>query len=310
MKKYLFTVAVVVLMVVVVDIAVGFALDNLSHSIPVTQEKGKVQFARNKVHTDLVVIGSSRAAHHYDVRVLSDSLGCSAYNLGMDGRFFLDNCCVMHALTRRYTPKYLILEISAGAMYVEDKNIMDLQYNYYWSDEYVRDIVNREEGWQTEVKMLSSLFRYNANAFNTISFGLKGICLGKQDDPLKGYVPIAFKKKRKELELHESKSNAVRTVSEWKEGLLSDLLKDATEKGIQVYVITSPSFCTPNDVNTKSTQAIDSICNIHDIPYWNYSSDPLFLVHPEWFSDGTHLNEVGATKFTNKIVRRLMEIRD
>lgn len=306
--KYLLSVIAVVMAVVVVDKSMGFMMDYLLRSVPVTQDMGKGQFARNEVKTDLVVVGSSRAAHHYDVNMLSDSLGLSAYNVGLDGRFYLDNCCVMHALMERYSPKIIILEIAADAMYEEATNNLEGLYHYYWNDPYVKDIVDKEEGWQTGVKLMSSLYRHNANSFKTIGYGIKGLRAGKGEDPLHGYVPIKYREKRKELELKESSAGGTGlTVSQRNIGLLHGLLATAKEKNIDVYVITSPSFHSPSNRNNKSTSAIEATCRSCGAYYWDYSSEPLFLENPRWFNDGAHLNEDGAREFSRLVAARIQK---
>ena len=304
--KYLLCVISACLAVVVADKSIGLIMDYLWRSIPVTQDMGKGQYARNEVNTDVVVIGSSRAAHHYDANMLSDSLGLSAYNVGLDGCFFLDNCCVMHALMERYSPKIIILEIAADAMYEEASNNLEGLYNYYWNDLYVKDIVDKEEGWQTGVKLMSSLYRHNANSFKTIGYGIRGLRAGRVEDPLRGYVPIPYREKRKELELKGSVSDGTElTVSQRKVGLLRGLLATAMEKGIDVYVITSPSFHRPNTRFDKSTAAIEATCRTCDASYWDYSAEPMFLDNPRWFNDGAHLNEIGAREFTSLIAARI-----
>lgn len=306
--KYLLSVVAVVMAVVVVDKSIGIMMDFMWCSIPVTQDMGKGQFARNEVKTDLVVVGSSRAAHHYDVNMLSDSLGLSAYNVGLAGCFFLDNCCVLHALMERYSPRIIILEIAADAMYEEATNNLEGLYHYYWNDPYVKDIVDKEDGWQTGVKLMSSLYRHNANSFKTIGYGIKGLRAGKGEDPLHGYVPIRYREKRKELELKESATDRTGlTVSQWKVDLLHGLLATAKEKNIDVYVITSPSFHSPNTKNDKSTSAIEAACRSCDASYWDYSSEPLFLENPRWFNDGAHLNEVGAREFSRLVAVRIQK---
>ena len=306
--KYLLSVIAVVMAVVVVDKSMGFMMDYLLRSVPVTQDMGKGQFARNEVKTDLVVVGSSRAAHHYDVNMLSDSLGLSAYNVGLDGCFYLDNCCVMHALMERYSPKIIILEIAADAMYEEATNNLEGLYHYYWNDPYVKDIVDKEEGWQTGVKLMSSLYRHNANSFKTIGYGIKGLKAGKGEDPLHGYVPIKYREKRQELELKESSAGGTGlTVSQRNVGLLHGLLATAKEKNIDVYVITSPSFYSPNTRNNKSTSTIEATCRSCGASYWDYSSEPVFLENPRWFNDGAHLNEVGAREFSRLVAARIQK---
>lgn len=307
-NKFLFYTVIILLTVVAVDKSFGLMLEFLWRSIPVTQDMGKAQYARNEVCTDIVVIGSSRAAHHYNVNEISERMGLSTYNVGLDGCFFLDNCCVMHSLMERYSPKIIILEIAEDAMYAEAVNHLEGLYHYYWSDPYVREIVNHEEGWQAAVKLSSSLYRHNANSFKTIGYGIKGLLAGKQTDVLNGYAPIEYRGKLRELELSDNESNITSlTISEWKMELLRNLLTTAEDKGIDVFVVTSPSFHSPCSSCSSSSEKISEICEHCGFSYWNYTSEPEFLEHPEWFNDGAHLNEVGADVFTKLIVDRIMD---
>lgn len=306
-KKFLIYSVIILLTVVAIDKSIGLMLDYLWRSIPVTQDMGKAQYARNEVCTDIVVIGSSRAAHHYNVNAISERMGLSSYNVGLDGCFFLDNCCVMHSLMERYSPKIIILEIAEDAMYAEAVNHLEGLYNYYWSDPYVRGIVNQEEGWQAAVKLSSSLYRHNANSFKILGYGVKGLLAGKQADVLNGYAPIEYREKLCELELSDNESNLTfLTLSEWKMELLRNLLTTAGDKDIDVFVVTSPSFHSPGSFFSSSTEKISEICTQCGFSYWNYTSESEFLEHPEWFNDGAHLNEVGADVFTKIVVDRII----
>ena len=307
--KYVVATFIVIFLVAIMDQTVGVVMDCLSHSIPVTQDMGKGRFGRESVSSDIVVVGSSRASHHYDVNRMADSLGCSVYNVGLDGCFFLDNCCMMHAILERYSPKMILLEISCDALYQESKNYLEGLYAYYWQDPYVKEIVNHEEGWLSGIKLLSCLYTYNANAFKTIGYGLKGVIKGDVEvDPLHGYAPLAFKPKKSELVLksHTDDNPHSFTISSWKVSLLTDLLRSARGKGVQVVVITSPVFGYRNVSNQESQMCITQICENEQSIYWDFSDQAEFLQHPEWFNDGAHLNEIGAAKFTELVLDRLM----
>ena len=79
--KYLVIVALVIVAVICVDKAVGKVLDYLYDSIPVTVDSGKRNFALRELEADVVVVGSSRAAHHYVSTKIADSLAMTTYNV-------------------------------------------------------------------------------------------------------------------------------------------------------------------------------------------------------------------------------------
>lgn len=303
MKRFLINTLIVAAGVCLVDIISGLVLAKLWSAIPKTQDIGKARYAREEVNADILIVGSSRAAHHYDARRMSDSLNTSVYNVGLDGCFFLDNMCVMHTILQRYTPRTIILEIANDALFCESVEHLEGLYMYYWKDDYTKRIIDHEESWCSRFKLCSNLYRYNANSFKTISYGIKGLMQRKVEDPLNGYVPNAYVKKRKELTLKAAGSGKG-TLSRWKSALLDEVLDEAAKKGIKVIVVTSPIFYAPLKIRNKSTEEIVRLCRKHGFDYWDYSSESCFLEHPEWFSDNTHLNKIGAEKYTDIILDR------
>ena len=47
----------------------------------------KTTYTFEKVNSDILIIGSSRAEHHYDSQIFEDSLNMSCYNSGEGGKF-------------------------------------------------------------------------------------------------------------------------------------------------------------------------------------------------------------------------------
>ena len=108
MKKGLFRFCVAVLIVLasvaVVDVAVGKAMDWMIPQISNQGDTGKTYYSLNDVNTPVVIVGSSRAAHHYVTEMIEDSLHMPAYNVARDGCFFSYNCSVINSILDRYTP--------------------------------------------------------------------------------------------------------------------------------------------------------------------------------------------------------------
>ena len=58
----------------------------------------KTAYTVEKVNADVVVIGSSKASHHYVPQMLEDSLGMTVYNCGQDGCFLLYQNCIVNMI--------------------------------------------------------------------------------------------------------------------------------------------------------------------------------------------------------------------
>lgn len=69
-------------------------------------------FISDEVDANILIFGSSRAAHHYVPSILSDSLDMSCYNCGMDGNGIIYGYGKLKTITARYYPKIVILTSS------------------------------------------------------------------------------------------------------------------------------------------------------------------------------------------------------
>ena len=68
-------------------------------------------FISDEVDANILIFGSSRAAHHYVPSILSDSLDMSCYNCGLDGNGIIYGYGKLKTITARYYPKIVILDI-------------------------------------------------------------------------------------------------------------------------------------------------------------------------------------------------------
>ena len=59
-------------------------------------------FISDEVDANILIFGSSRAAHHYVPSILSDSLDMSCYNCGMDGNGIIYGYGKLKTTTARY----------------------------------------------------------------------------------------------------------------------------------------------------------------------------------------------------------------
>ncbi len=84
MKKYIVHILIFFTIVAVIDISVGLAGDYLVSHVKSGDAKRTNDLAMVDKH-DVLILGSSRARHHYDTPFLSDTLGLDVYNAGYDG---------------------------------------------------------------------------------------------------------------------------------------------------------------------------------------------------------------------------------
>ena len=93
--KFGLNVAIVLILVAAVDVVIGKTIDSLLPQISNQGATGKTYFSLNEVNTPIVIVGSSRAAHHYVTQMVEDSIGMPTYNVARDGCFFSYNCSLV-----------------------------------------------------------------------------------------------------------------------------------------------------------------------------------------------------------------------
>ena len=108
----------------------------------------KTPFTVEKMDADVVVIGSSKASHHYVPQMLEDSLGMTAYNCGQDGCFFLYQNCIINMILDRYMPKTIIWDIQPSSFVSKDlsSEYQNIRYlsPYYPNNSWAKLHINSE----------------------------------------------------------------------------------------------------------------------------------------------------------------------
>ena len=84
MKKYLTKIALLFVIIILCDYAFGIGMDYVVNHISVGGQ-GRDNHICNESAEDILVFGSSRAIHHYNAKMLEDSLHMTCYNCGNDG---------------------------------------------------------------------------------------------------------------------------------------------------------------------------------------------------------------------------------
>ena len=84
MRKLILKTFVFIVLVVLADFLFGNAIAYMVNHITAGGQ-GRDNYICREMKDDVLVFGSSRAVHHYETQVISDSLAMSAYNCGVEG---------------------------------------------------------------------------------------------------------------------------------------------------------------------------------------------------------------------------------
>ena len=292
MKKFIFTILVSLLAIVLIDVVFGYACRYLS-----THAKGGDTYAinliANEANEDIIILGSSRAIHHYVPSIITDSLNMSAFNAGRDGNGIITMFGRLLMLTSRYTPKLVVFEVTSSFDIDKSDNhkyldVLKRHYDKTGIDGMFASIDEREC-----IKMNSNLYRFNTSFIQLLSDNVLPMQMVLSDGYKPMYGKLTYEPKKKEV------NKDVEVI--WdpiKKMYFKKMVELCKEKNIKLIFAISPFYGAPKK---ESYTPIIDFCKKNNIPLLNHYCDSSFIQNKDFFADPSHLNDDGA-KFYSKII--------
>lgn len=297
MKKFVGKIGVFFLLVIVADVVIGHGLDYMISHITVGGQ-GRDNYIANEAKDDVLVFGSSRAVHHYNSTMIEDALGMSCYNCGDDGSGIILSYGRLLMIKERHQPKIIIQDVNPNFdLMVNDNH----KYLGWLKSHYNKECLHAifEDIDKTEkYKMMSHLYRYNSRFLQNIITFITGKA---NDGGVKGFRP-----KRGNLDkmkIRELKNEEKTDCYEYDSLKLEYINKfiDLTD-GAKLFFVVSPMWY---GMDGLQLQPLRVICQERGIPLIDFSNDPKYVHHDEFFKDGVHMNTEGADEFTHDLIAKL-----
>ncbi len=295
MKKFILKGILFITLIIFVDFIIGGIFNSLS----LKAKSGgnlKNNYIAYNMEEELLIMGSSRAAHHYKPHIFSDSLNMSCYNCGRDGNGIILMYGRWKLLQERYTPKVIIYDV----LYDFDLKINDnIKYTAdlkkYFNNKEIKNII-QSISYTESIKMMSNMYRHNSTIINTI-----GNFITQEQDINKGYLPM-YKYMKIIPEKKESIKHNI-SFDETKLLYLEELIKECQGK-TQLFFTISP-FYFQQEVSLNYAP-IKQLCEKYNVPFIEYD-DRTFIENNNLFSDSNHLNDEGATLYSQMIAHFVKE---
>jgi hypothetical protein len=300
--QYFFVRLLILFMILFV---LDYSLGSLFRYLYFKQESGelyRITYCIEKTNEDILVIGSSRANHHYHPDVFEKRLSLSFYNTGVDGEHIFYQAAILRGVLKRYAPKIVLLDF-VQAEFDKDRASYDRLSSllpYYYDHPEIRSILNLKSPYE-KYKMLSKLYPYNSEIFQ--------ILLGETDykklkhEDIKGYIP------RQELWDESIKTMVYRenyTLDSNKVKIFESMIKDCTSAGSKLYIVCSPYFFDAKN-QEYSIRLGKEIAKKYNIDFFDFSDNPVFTKNANLFADFAHLNDNGAKLFSEMVIDSLVE---
>lgn len=297
MKRFLKAILIFFVTVAVADAAFGFLCRYLNAHAGGGDTLNQYVTTKEQ-RSPILVLGSSRAAHHYNPEILADSLGKEVWNCGLDGNGLLFQYGRLLLILERYTPEVIIYDVIPSFDICEEDNLKSLKWLNRWADNHVLDTLINDVSRTERLKMLSNFYRYNTQFIQMLKENT-----GDPEIYDRGYRPLA------EVMDYEGKGTDD-GPTQWqplKRKYFEKLIDLCREQGIKLVAVYSPWY------GAKSSHALEPVttmCSEKKVPVIDFYADTLWTARKEWFADPSHLNSTGADSFTRALVaplRRALE---
>lgn len=293
MKKYISKVILFFVVVVLVDYAFDFRIKYLlSHAQG--GKTFKTEYIRSKMKEDIIIFGSSRALHHYNPDILTDSTGLSCYNCGQNATGIILTYAYYKIVSKYHIPKYIIYDLSIDYDYKEGNNHRSLrELRPYLDDEDIR-LYLKQFSYLEYIKCHSSLYRANG-AYSKYVIDQQPTDYIREN----GFVPMQ-KNMVHEPEIKEGPITA--PADETKIFYFHELIKLCKANGTKLIFATSPSYKKTYNGNY---QPFEELAKEYNIPFFQFYCDTTINLKREYFFDSVHMNKDGADDFSRIFASQL-----
>lgn len=302
MKKFFLNAIVLVMLLVVADYEVGrlfVGLDKFLYTYPIDYHNSYEKTMGGGNHEDMIIIGHSRARHHYIPVQMEDSLGITVINAAKDGTGFLTQAALINGMVKKNAPKYILWEVRPNvfqkAEQIEIDRLTDL-FPFYDTDSLSRKIVQMRGPYE-KFKMLSYSYRNNGRLWGRLEMLMKG----NHDNGLKGFAPSKASMKHPEMKLYEYKN----PYDPLREALFVEVVNNVHKAGTKLILSMSPVYETSIIYELDETKRFYAVADSLDVPILDFFYHPEFLEHPEWFKDHTHMNMDGVQHYMDVFIPKL-----
>lgn len=252
----------------------------------------KFQYAMSMPDSiDWLIVGSSRASHHYDTPFIQDSIGIKVFNLGLDGRGLTYHEAAVKSYLQYHKPDTIILELLPDDLKGTLNNRIKILYPYMDANPTVEDVANRIDS-DNKWLLKSHLLRYNSAILE-----LTKSLMHPYNNSQLGYEPL---EPNHNPDIKETIAKERGDIDETARQSLLEIIEVCRQNGVKLIIAYSPEYVI-RDYDLPITEICDSL-GVELLDFRDYR---LEIPANEYFNDDYHLNRVGAREYTKQVIKEL-----
>lgn len=293
-RNIISTLTIVSVSFLILDYAFGRVI-----GIAESHAKGGDTFNRyyiNNVSEDsILIMGSSRANHHYIPDSIANALNMSAYNCGIDGNGIILAYSFLNNIIRRGAcPKLIIYDyFPPFDLYENDDRTKALSHLKPEFDKPgIKEIIDDIDSDEF-IKLHFAAYRYNSIFIQVFSDAVN-----PRQSVTKGYKALSGSIQGR---FARPAKDGLKNIDPVKLKYFRKFLKLAVDNNIRIIFVTSPYFHR-TDSSQNYHSLLDSVVDTRSYRYFDFLNNPEFTEQKDLFTDPSHMNDAGAKKFTKALI--------
>lgn len=287
MRKFAIRLIILAVFVGVADAALNVIFSRMQNKA--RGMTGRTVYINDTLQTDIIVLGSSRALHHYDPKAIEDSTGMDCYNCGEDQMGIVFCYCRYRIISERKVPKVIIYDVEPDYDLLEWDNESFLgplrPFYYHKGVDSVFWMIDPME----RCKMAFNVYKYNSRLTDLLKDLRSSATYYHGYDPYrdvdeKGFTPES---------LPQNKFDTLKLR------LLNRFINEVMASGNTMIIFTaSPQLSYGSD---SVFDGFKRMCAARRIPFFCHYSDMKYTSDKSLFHNSNHLNERGAALFSREV---------
>ncbi len=245
---------------------------------------------------EILVLGSSRAVHHYNPSIFSEVLNKSCYNAGFGGQGLFLNYALLKESIKKHPPKTVILDLAPNI--IDDKKAytkLNLLLPYYNNHKAFKEIIQFNPEF-SKLEIVSSLYVYNSTLYD-----FSRSMLLKENESNLGFKPLNG-------QINDSNFNPFFLENEEidpnKIIYLNKIINVCKINNIKLIGVVSPTYLKFDKRNLIINKLKKVFIN-NDLEFYDYSNHSKFYQKKYYFKDQLHLNGIGADNFSKDLIKKI-----
>lgn len=249
---------------------------------------------------EVLVLGSSRASHHYNPQPFYQAGMSSFYNGGRDGTLFEYNLACIQSILKRHHPKMIIADLNFEDFYENNKPNENLRsiIPFYHTNPELQHLIIEVRGKLEPLKQWSRVYPYNSTLLNSIS----NIVRAPNPQDTVGYMPLEGTMDQTSVDtvnFENSNFNLFRL------DLFKRTIALCAKKKVELVFVQSPRYTYYQ--NHKIEQMLKVTTTQNAGRFFSFANDTFFMSRPFLFKDQSHLNDSGATIFSKILIEKITQ---